>query len=35
MLGAHGETYATVVNAAPTIVPGLGLNGEGPTKGKD
>lgn len=28
-LGGHGETYASVVNASPTIVPGLGLNGEG------
>lgn len=27
--GGTGETYAQVVNAAPTIVPGLGLNGEG------
>jgi outer membrane protein assembly factor BamB len=25
----HGETYATVVNAAPTILPGLGTNGQG------
>jgi outer membrane protein assembly factor BamB len=26
---SHGETYASVVNAAPTILPGLGLNGQG------
>jgi outer membrane protein assembly factor BamB len=27
--GGTGETYGVVVNAAPTIVPGIGLNGEG------
>lgn len=27
--GGTGETYAQVVNAAPTIVPGVGLNNEG------
>lgn len=27
--GGTGETYAQVVNAAPTIVPGIGLNNEG------
>lgn len=27
--GGTGETYAQVVNAAPAIVPGIGLNGEG------
>ena len=28
-MGNQGETYASVVNASPTIVPGLGTNGEG------
>jgi outer membrane protein assembly factor BamB len=28
-MGTHGETYASVVNASVSIVPGLGLNGEG------
>jgi outer membrane protein assembly factor BamB len=27
--GGTGETYGVVVNAAPTIVPNIGLNGEG------
>lgn len=27
--GGTGETYAQVVNSAPTIVPGIGLNGQG------